>query len=68
MKAYQVMKVGGFGVMESPNVVTPTEIIRLNKEDAFKEAKKKWLEETTEEDRKSGWCDLHYTVQEVEIK
>ena len=40
----------------------PTEFTFNNYEDAKAKANELWLANTTEEDRKSGWCSLSYYV------
>jgi predicted 3-demethylubiquinone-9 3-methyltransferase (glyoxalase superfamily) len=45
-----------------------TGLLFINKLEAEKEADRLWKEQTTEEDRKSGWCALHYDVKERIIK
>jgi predicted 3-demethylubiquinone-9 3-methyltransferase (glyoxalase superfamily) len=65
---FEIVKVVGLGMLESPNVEYSTGMLFLNKEDADKEADKLWKEQTTEEDRKSGWCGLCFIVKKREIK
>jgi hypothetical protein len=65
---YQVIKHEGLGVMECPTETSGTEFIFYRKEDAEKKADELWKENTTEQDRKSGWCALHYSVREVNVK
>lgn len=40
----------------------PTDFSFDNYKDAEAKANELWLANTTEEDRKSGWCALHYYV------
>jgi hypothetical protein len=35
---------------------------------ANQEAEKMWKENTTESQRKSGWCPLHYKVKERKVE
>ena len=65
---FEIVKVVGLGMIESPNVEYSTGLLFLTEEDADKEADKLWKEQTTEEDRKSGWCGLHFIVKKREIK
>lgn len=66
---YQVVEIQGVGVMESPFHSVPLldEVFKL-KLDAEKRAQDLWFINTTEEERASGWCGLHYTVIKLEIK
>ena len=65
---FEIVKVVGLGMIESPNAEHSTGLLFFNKEEADKEADKLWKEQTTEEDRKSGWCVLHFIVKKREVK
>ena len=65
---FEIVKVVGLGLIESPNVEYSTGLFFFNKEEADKEADKLWKEQTTEEYRKSGWCGLHFIVKKREVK
>jgi hypothetical protein len=64
---FEVVKIVGFGVYESPNVSYSTGLLFFNEDDAYKEADKLWKEQTTEEERKSGWCGLNYIVKKRNV-
>ena len=68
MKVYEIVKVTGLGVKECMCEDHSTGLLFHDKKLAEYEADKMWKNETTEEDRKSGWCALHYEVKEREIK
>jgi len=68
MKVYEIIKITGLGVMECPSKTHPTGMIYDTKEAAQNKANELWLENTTDEERKSGWCPLNYSVSEVEIQ
>lgn len=66
---WQVIKSEGVGVMESPIYDTPLiEEVWKNKDEAEKRALELWLLNTTEQERNSGWCGLHYHVQKLKPK
>jgi hypothetical protein len=58
---YKVMVDNSFGV-------SGTEFVYDNYEDAKEKANQLWLENTTEEERKSGWCTLFYHVKKLTVK
>lgn len=62
---YQIVKVTGLGMWESRYEYFPTGLFFNDKEKAETKAKELWLENTTEQERNSGWCGLHYEVHEV---
>ena len=64
---YEIVKVTGCGVMESPNEYHSIGAIYAEKEKAEQEVDRLWKANITEKDRKSGWCGLHYVVKEREI-
>jgi hypothetical protein len=68
MKVYEIVKVCGLGLIECPNEYFSTGIIFKDKEVAEKTADEMWKNNTTEEDRKSGWCALKYIVEERELR
>ncbi len=65
---FEVIKVIGLGIKECMYEEHATGLLFRSKSDAEQEADKLWKEHTTEEDRKSGWCALHYNVKERSIK
>ena len=65
MKKYQTIKVTGLGMIESRFEYHPTRLFFHSKEKSEEIANNMWLKYTTEKERKSGWCDLHYEVHEV---
>lgn len=65
---FEIVKITGLGMIECPNVEYSTGLIYRNEIDAEQEADRLWKEQTTEEDRKSGWCALHYVVKVRSIK
>jgi predicted 3-demethylubiquinone-9 3-methyltransferase (glyoxalase superfamily) len=65
---FEIVKVTGLGMKECMNVEHSIGLIFHNKIDAEQEADRLWKEQTTEEDRKSGWCALHYIVKVRSIK
>ena len=67
-KVFEIVKITGVGVKECIYEEYTTGLIFHNKDDAEQEADRLWKEQTTEEDRKSGWCDLHFKVKERSIK
>jgi len=68
MIAFEILKVVGLGVMESPELNNHwTGLLYFDKQEAEKKADLLWKENTTEADRKSGWCSLAYVVKEVII-
>ena len=67
MKVYVIVEERGCGDMQSPIYYHATEWIYEDKEDAEKKANELWISNTTEDDRKSGWCALHYNVREREV-
>lgn len=68
MKVYQIIKVTGLGLVESPLVYHPTDLVFLDKNEAEETANKMFLMNTTEEERNSSWCGLFYKVQENEVQ
>ena len=52
-------------MIESRFEYHPTGLFFYNKEKAEKIANKMWLDNTTEKERKSGWCNLHYEIHEI---
>jgi len=67
MELYEIIRHDGLGVQECPTSTSGTGLIFKNKDEAEKEANKLWLENTTEEDRKS-WCALNYSVRKVDVR
>lgn len=67
MIVYEIVKLVGIGVVECPISEHRTGLIYANKEMAEKEADKLYKENTTESERKSGWCPLYYEVKEVKV-
>lgn len=65
---YQVIKHMGLGVVECPTTTEETEFIFYKKEDAEKKADELWKENTTKDERESGWCYINYSVKKIEIK
>ena len=65
---FEIVKVVGLGLIESPNVEYSTGLLFFDKNEADNEANKLWKEHTTEEERKSGWCGLHFIVKTREVK
>jgi hypothetical protein len=65
---FEIVKVVGLGLVESPQVEYSTGLLFFDKEMADKEADKLWKEQTTEDERKSGWCGLHFVVKKREVK
>ncbi len=65
---FEIVKVAGLGLVESPQVEYSTGLLFFDKEMADKEADKLWKEQTTEDERKSGWCGLHFVVKKREVK
>jgi hypothetical protein len=64
---FEIVKVVGLGLVESPDVEYSTGLLFFDKEMADKEADKLWKEQTTEDERKSGWCGLHFIVKKREV-
>lgn len=69
MKIYQILRHDGIGVVESPIETSAVvgEVFKDEKE-ASDRADELWKKYTTEKERKSGWCPLHFSVKEIEIK
>ena len=67
MKVYAIEEQRGLGLSECPSVNYPTEFLFFNKNVAENRAKELWLKNTTEEERKSGWCALNYIVVEKTV-
>ena len=67
MIAFEILKVVGLGVVESPLDEHWTGLLYFDKQEAEKKADILWKENTTEAERKSGWCSLAYVVKEVNI-
>jgi hypothetical protein len=69
MTLYQILVHNGLGVQECPTITSalPDEIYK-DKEAAEKRADDLWKLNTTEEDRKSHWCAIHYSVKQIEVK
>jgi hypothetical protein len=65
---FEIVKVVGLGLVESPNVEYSTGLLFFDKDMADKEADKLWKEQTIEDERKSGWCGLHFIVKKREVK
>lgn len=65
---YEVVKVLGLGLIESPLEEHFIGLMFLNKDEAVNEADKLWKEQITEKDRNSGWCSLHYVVKTCKVK
>lgn len=65
---YEVVKVTGFGVKESPIERCGTGLVFHNKEQAEKKADRLWKSQTTKENRESGWCPLNYEIREISLK
>ena len=63
-KIYEIIRIEGLGIKECMNRNFSTGLIFYNKEKANKKADELWRELTTEEDRNSGWCSLHFDVEE----
>jgi hypothetical protein len=59
---FEIIKLTGCGVMESPLIHNKTGLIFSDVDIATKEADRLWKEQTTEQERDDSWCDLHYTV------
>lgn len=64
---YEVVKVTGFGCMESPNEYYSTGLIYKDETDANEMAKKLLFENTTPEQRKESWRELNYEVKERKL-
>lgn len=67
-KVFEIVKVTGLGMKECMNVEHSTGLLFRNKVDAEQETDKMWKEQTTESDRKSDWCALHFIEKERSIK
>ncbi len=67
MEVFEIIEHVGLGVQECPTTSSGTGLIFTTKEKAEIEANRLWLENTTEEQRSSGWCDLNYSVEKVKI-
>ncbi len=65
---FEIVKVVGLGLVESPQVECSTGLLFFDKDVADKEADKLWKEQTTEDERKSGWCGLHFVIKKREVK
>ncbi len=61
---FEIVERRGLGVVECINEDYSTGLIFETKESADKKADELWKEKTTEKDRNSGWCGLHYIVKE----
>jgi hypothetical protein len=68
MKVYEVVRVVGLGDQGGPQqTLERTGFIYIDELSADKKANEMWLAETTEKDRTSGWCDINFSVREVEV-
>jgi hypothetical protein len=67
-KVFEIVKLTGLGLMESPNIEHSTGLLYKDEDIANKEADKLWKEQTSEEERKSGWCAIHFIVKERNVK
>jgi hypothetical protein len=67
MIVYEIVKLVGIGVVECPISEHRTGLIYANKEMAKTEAERLYKENTTEQERNSGWCNLFYEVKEVAV-
>lgn len=66
--AFEIVKIVGLGTMESPELGNHwTGLLYFDKHEAEKKADMLWKEDTTEAERKSGWCTFYYKVEEVRI-
>lgn len=69
MKFYQIIMHQGLGVMECPTISSAIEgELFDNEQKAEQRADELWKKHTTEDERKSSWCPLHYSVKEVIVK
>lgn len=66
-KVYEIVKVVGLGMLESPNIEHSIGLLFSDKKDADKVADNLWKDQTSEEERKSGWCALHFIVKERQL-
>ena len=64
---YQIVKEEGLGLPESPRQEFVTEFIFKDEFDAKQMANKLWIENVSEEERKSGWCFTYYSVKERKL-
>jgi len=68
MKVYEVVRIVGLGDQGGPQqTLERTGFIYMDKLSADKKANEMLLSETTEKDRTSGWCSIHFSVREVEV-
>ena len=65
---YEIVEVTGFGTVESPIEHCGTGLIFADRVSAVREAAIMWKEKTTEQQRQSSWCPLHYTIREITVK
>ena len=66
-KVFEIVKVTGIGFKEAPYEYHSTGLLFWDKIKAEKEANKLWKEQTTEEQRTGGWCELNYIIKERKI-
>lgn len=64
---YEIVKVTGLGVKECMYEYYSLGLLYYNKGEALNNANILWEKETTDEDRNSGWCALHFAVKERRI-
>lgn len=64
---YEIIKLLGLGMPEYHNEYHSTGLLYYDKEAAIAEADRLWKANTTEADRNSGWCSLHYVVKDREV-
>jgi predicted 3-demethylubiquinone-9 3-methyltransferase (glyoxalase superfamily) len=67
-KVFEIVKVVGLGIKESMDVEHSTGLLFFDEVEAHKQADKLWKEETSSEERNSGWCAIHYIVKERNVK
>jgi hypothetical protein len=65
---FEIVKVIGLGLDGRFNEEHSIGLLFYNKIDAEQEAVKLWKEQTTESERKSGLCPVHFIVKERSIK
>jgi hypothetical protein len=64
---YEIVKVTGLGFKECMYEYYSLGLLYYNKEEAENNAKILWEKETTDEERNSRWCAVHFVVKERQI-
>ncbi len=65
---YTIYKQIGHGTMESNFIDTITEFEFISLNEAKEKAKELWDINTSEEERKSNWCGIHFYIKDSNNK